>query len=295
MAAGVSSAIDCEDHMAPAYEKGPTPLQQEPAAPAEAASSLMRISLASTRSSCSAGRGSTRSTGSTKGDEMALTKNNLRRRSSSAPLLDTHSDESDPGAKQIWQRVTSKLTRVNDAMRLMRRAQIDDTMGTTFSEQQMTRVSMRLEGMESYSVLGALISGFSLQLVSSITMADFDGLFCSFFAAWFILLGTLTIVAALYATIIFALVSLHGKACVGMNMDDAYLNYITQTASHRETGFVALLSCFVGIVATLMCMLFMRTPTFTASLVCFVSACVSWIAARRVKDIMHLASCLIFS
>lgn len=193
--------------------------------------------------------------------------------------------------KEIWKRVSMNLTRVNDAAALTR--QVSDRE-LEFDDAQMTRISLRLDGMESYSVLGALISGFSLQLISSITMDDFGHPFSYFFAVLFVLFGTLTTLSALYATIIFALCSLHGKAGIGMNKDAGYLKYITSTAAYRESAFIALMSCFVGVLATLLCMLFMRTPMFPACLAVAASAYFCVVAARHVKDIMKLASDHIF-
>merc|ERR1719382_1289282 len=122
--------------------------------------------------------------------------------------------------------------------------------------------------MDSYSVLGALIAGFSLQLVSSVGRSDFDEQPIWIFSVCFTLCGTLTSVFALYATLIFALNSLHGKASLGMHKDDGYLSYITETAPYREHAFIALMASFVGLVLTLLFMLFLKGSAITAVVSC---------------------------
>lgn len=202
--------------------------------------------------------------------------------------------------KRLWKLVRQHVTfgkriaRIDDKARLLRKPS-DLFAEVDFSDKQLTRISLRLDGMDSYSVLGALIAGFSLQLVSSVNMTDFDGHRFPLFPSAFVLFGTLTTVSALYATIIFALCSLHGKAGIGMNNDDGYLAYITKTARYRESAFVALISCFVGVAATLGCMLLMRIPPVTACLSCAVAAGLLWLAAHHVKEIMRLASQHIYS
>eukprot|EP00415_Alexandrium_ostenfeldii_P004956 UN4956 len=172
---------------------------------------------------------------------------------------------------------------------------IEDVNEFSFDDTQMARVNMRLDGMDSYSVLGALISGFSLQMLSGITIDDFDTSFKYFFAVLFCISGTLTTIFALYGTVIFALNCLHGKAGIGMKKDEGYIRYITQTAAYRECAFLALMGSFVGIIATLVCLLFMRSPLLPACISVVVAACFVSVAARHVNDVMGLATEHIFS
>merc|ERR1719382_497733 len=143
--------------------------------------------------------------------------------------------------------------------------------------------------MDSYSVLGALIAGFSLQLVSSVGRSDFDEQPIWIFSVCFTLCGTLTSVFALYATLIFALNSLHGKASIGMHKDGGYLQYITETAPYREYAFLALMASFVGLVATLLFMLFLKGSVITAAVACFAVIVFVHYGFRHVKEVMSLA------
>eukprot|EP00928_Gymnodinium_smaydae_P022902 TRINITY_DN19094_c0_g2_i1.p1 TRINITY_DN19094_c0_g2~~TRINITY_DN19094_c0_g2_i1.p1 ORF type:complete len:339 (-),score=48.71 TRINITY_DN19094_c0_g2_i1:94-1110(-) len=161
---------------------------------------------------------------------------------------------------------------------------------TTFTDQQLERISFRLDGMESFSVLGALVAGFSLQLLSSVCLADFEGPYMWFMALPFSLSGVVATAGALYSTIIFALCGLYGKACLGLQKDGSYIAFITKSASYREWGFVGLLHSLRGIMLCLLCMLFLKIPT-GAAVVCTVCVGVlGFFANRHIQEVMSLAT-----
>jgi len=190
-------------------------------------------------------------------------------------------------------RRTISLTAVNDAQRYLGSESPGSPKregggGSKLDDSQIQRTSMRLEGLESFSTLAALFTGFSLQLLSSAIMTDpIDGHSAMMFLVIsFSSFGTLL---ALYATIVFALCSLYGKASLGLNNDDGYLSFITFTAVYREKAFLSLLASMLSLCATFMALLALRCPLMTS---CTINAGVAyfcWQSQDHVRRIMGAA------
>merc|ERR1711957_267149 len=136
----------------------------------------------------------------------------LSRQDSCASVSSDISTSGSNRGSKLWRQLS--LSRVNDAAAYLRQSSTPESPEVTrLSDAQIARVSLRLDGMDSYGVLGALIAGFSLQLVSAVSWEEFNaqsGLLIWLASVGFTMCGTLTAAFALFATLIFALNSLHG-------------------------------------------------------------------------------------
>ena len=114
-----------------------------------------------------------------------------------------------------------------------------------FDDVTINRISLRLDGFESYSVLGALVLGFALNNLTAVTSEEFNGV------PWlvtfvFVVLSVITSFASMYTLMVFALCSLYGKTSLGIKNDQGYSTFIVQTAPFRELAFITFMVSLIG-------------------------------------------------
>lgn len=90
-------------------------------------------------------------------------------------------------------------------------------------------------GANSWDELFQLISSFSLSTPSEILLSQPDAWYV--FGIVFSALGVT--ITGMYATVTFALVMLYGKTALGMQRDNEYKVFMTNTSSNRFTAFIA--------------------------------------------------------
>eukprot|EP00978_Attheya_sp_CCMP212_P021478 scaffold62765_cov53-Attheya_sp.AAC.2 len=102
--------------------------------------------------------------------------------------------------------------------------------------EELDRTSLRLDGLETYVIVGALISTSSFECVYQNNIAMNGNLFN--YATLFI--GGFATLFSLYSTMIFASCVLYGRTSVGMKRDRSYANFMRKTQDIRISGFKAL-------------------------------------------------------
>lgn len=182
-----------------------------------------------------------------------------------SPNLELVSIPEDDSAPATQPGVCSKpclrfLRSVSDVSSLSAEA----TAATRFDSDKITRLSLRLDGMDDWGLLAALVTGFAMQLMSSVSAPDFAGSDLWVPPVLFVVFGMVATVSAFYAMMVFGLCNLYGRTALGLQKDDGYLRFITATAAYRENAFVALLTSIASIIATLSFMLFLKTPFLIA-------------------------------
>ena len=125
----------------------------------------------------------------------------------------------------------------------------------------LERSAIRLDGIEIYSVIGALQAGTSVGLMQEVglnTLVDpfsYQGqdidLVWTILSTVFLISGTVATLGGIYSTVIFALCSLYGKTALGMDRDRMYVYFMKNTGELRKrafTGFTTslLLFCLQG-------------------------------------------------
>ena len=111
----------------------------------------------------------------------------------------------------------------------------------------LERSAIRLDGIEIYSVIGALQAGTSVGLMQEVginTLIDpLSAQVKEFDMVWmclstiFLLCGTAATLGGIYSTVIFALCSLYGKTALGMNRDRMYVHFMKKTGDLRRRAF----------------------------------------------------------
>lgn len=180
----------------------------------------------------------------------------------------------------------SFVTTVSDSSSLSPEA----TAATQFDGDKITRISMRLDGMDHWSLLAALVTGFSMQLISSVTLSDFTESSLLLPQVLFVFFGMVATISAFYATMVFGLCNLYGRTALGLQKDTGYLRFITNTAVFRENAFVALLTSIASIIATISFMLFLKTPFSTALVSCLGALLACSKASLHMSSIMSSAT-----
>jgi hypothetical protein len=162
-----------------------------------------------------------------------------------------------------------------------------------FDDNTINRISLRLDGFESYSVLGALVLGFALNNISAVTGEDFEGV------PWiitflFVVICVITSFASMYTLMVFALCSLYGKTSLGIKNDAGYTKFIQQTAPFREWAFINFMVSLMGTCISVLYLLLLKTPSqgIIASPIC--AACIYY-GQKHVRSMIKIASATVFS
>jgi hypothetical protein len=103
----------------------------------------------------------------------------------------------------------------------------------------LERVTLRLEGLDTYTVICAIVlsaimdvySGCETKKFSSRSerIAQYVHAFCT----------TTSVLSTLYVIVLFSLLTLYAKTAVGMNADEVYLKLLVDTSTYRYVGFQA--------------------------------------------------------
>jgi hypothetical protein len=163
----------------------------------------------------------------------------------------------------------------------------------TFDDQMINRISLRLDGFESYSVLGALVLGFALNNITAVSGDDFVGV-PWLFTFLFVVICVITSFASMYTLMVFALCSLYGKTSLGIKNDAGYTKFIQQTAPFREWAFINFMVSLMGTCISVLYLLILKTPSqgLIASPIC--AACI-YFGQKHVRSMIKIASATVFS
>ena len=162
------------------------------------------------------------------------------------------------------------------------------------------RIRMRLEGLQSYSTISALLMNASLRLFSATkqpadpssenSKAHLHYMYNVFLAA-----DILSVLLGAYTTIVFTMVSLYSKQALGRALDIEFLNFYTATQKLREFGFSAfvgsLVSFQVAFIGTLYCNLRGRKRQVFVTL----ATAIATFTVTMLRQVMSSATKFIFT
>lgn len=127
----------------------------------------------------------------------------------------------------------------------------------------LQRVEIRLEGLQSYGVVTALLMNAVLGLYS-MTPKDLkpgDTRVNNIAKAVFTLFCIFSVVSGTYTTVVFSLLSLYSKSAIGVGQDRAYLEFLRATAMFRKIAFDTFLICLLTFKLSFVLALFLTlTP-----------------------------------
>lgn len=124
----------------------------------------------------------------------------------------------------------------------------------------LPRVRMRLEGLQAYGTLSALLANGCLRLYSSVSERDArDSPSKRRVLDLFFLCIVISILTGAYTTVVFTLLPLYSKTALGRGLDTAFLRFWAATAQVRETGLEAFLWSLVSFEVAFVLSLWLRT------------------------------------
>lgn len=169
------------------------------------------------------------------------------------------------------------------------------TTGTASTSLDLNRVRIRLEGLSSYGVVTALMMNASLRLFASTPKKLKDGDKVDNVAKiLFAILISISIMSGAYTTVVFSMLSLYSKSALGLGKDDAYVDFMAETAQIRTSAFDSFLVCLVTVTASVVLSLFLNYDEelrWYASGVALAAALFSW---WQWSNILSIAGRLLF-
>ena len=114
-----------------------------------------------------------------------------------------------------------------------------------FTAEDVERMNMRLDGLEAYILVGALVSTTSFNDVLGSDFLTANGSLPYFCRYVTLIVSAMVTLLGLYATIIFASTILYGKTAMGLNRDRMFMHFMDKTRGQRIRGFNALAACIV--------------------------------------------------
>ena len=157
----------------------------------------------------------------------------------------------------------------------------------------MGRVRMRLEGLQLYATLTALLTNGCLRLYSSIKASKSE----SDSSRWetialdlFYICTAVSILSGSYTTIVFGLLSLYCKTALGRGLDQPFLEFWAATTDIRESALESFLYTLVSFELAFILSLVLRFRGRRRKLLVSLACVMSLMSFRRWTQIMILAS-----
>ena len=101
---------------------------------------------------------------------------------------------------------------------------------------EVNRARIRLEGLNAYAVIAALIMNSALRIFTTTCVpgARVDSSLERAISILVLLASTVSILAGSYTTVVFTLVGLYAKTALGRQMDAAYIEFFARTVCYRQ-------------------------------------------------------------
>ena len=190
----------------------------------------------------------------------------------------------------------------------------------------LPRVRMRLEGLQVYATLAALLTNACLRLYSSVNFNEnddgddgggdgtsvntttsennkskinnnnkFGPSFINTVAAdMFCICVVFSVLCGSYTTIVFGLFSILTKTALGRGYDHQFLQFWSQSASLRESGFESFLCSLVTFEVSFVLSLFLKFKGRRQKLLVIIASIILLLSIRRWTTLLTLASKLLF-
>ena len=162
------------------------------------------------------------------------------------------------------------------------------------------RAKMRLEGLQAYGTICALLMNATLRLFSSVSEPKSDD--DSLEGKWnnrafnaFLVTVIVSVLFGSYTTIVFSMIALYSKQALGRGMDSNFMDFYVHTHGLRESGFRAFLYSLASFQGAFILSLFLKYRGDRRKWFVFLAVVISLLSARRWSYVITLASKLIFA
>lgn len=154
----------------------------------------------------------------------------------------------------------------------------------------LKRVGIRLEALNSYGVITALLMNAALRIYSSTpkTLRRENDIVEKIARVLFLVSVCVSVLAGSYTTIVFSLLGLYSKSAIGLGMDDAFVEFFKQTYGIRQLAFSSFILSLISFEASFVLSLFLCYDgplKWCATLASAVAAGISWNHWRGIMDI----------
>lgn len=159
----------------------------------------------------------------------------------------------------------------------------------------ISRVRMRLEGLQAYGTLCALLVNACLRLYSSTKPPKKEtDRKCRLALDAFLLCIVVSVLFGSYTTIVFTLLALYSKTALGRGYDAQFLEFWAATAEIRGSGIDSFMYSLVSFEMAFILSLFLRFHGARRKMLVTTACIISALSARRWSSIMVLASNFLF-
>ena len=159
----------------------------------------------------------------------------------------------------------------------------------------ISRVRMRLEGLQAYGTLCALLANGCLRLYSAVSERDArDNAHKQVALNLFLVAVVVSILSGSYTTVVFTLLPLYCKTALGRGYDEAFLQFWAATAALRETGLEAFLVSLVSFEIAFCLSLYLRTTGRRQVLLVALAAVLCILSFGEWISVMRLAARYLF-
>ena len=137
------------------------------------------------------------------------------------------------------------------------------------------RVRMRLEGLQAYATLCALLANGCLRLYSSVKIRkEPDQWMKRVYDAVYLFI-VVSILSGSYTTVVFTLLALFSKTALGRGYDAQFLLFWAATANIRESAIIAFLSSLVCFELAFILSLYLRTEGRRRTILVLLACCMA--------------------
>jgi hypothetical protein len=170
------------------------------------------------------------------------------------------------------------------------------------------RVKMRLEGLQAYGTLCALLANGCLRLYSSVSVPKKGGsddemtnitpgkkLRKLLALDGFFLSVVLSVLSGSYATVVFTLIPLYSKTALGRGYDSQFLKFWAATSGIRETGFSSFLFSLISFELAFVLSLYIRLRGRRKKMLVAIATIICMASFWEWSRVMQLASTYLFT
>lgn len=161
----------------------------------------------------------------------------------------------------------------------------------------IARVRMRLEGLQVYATLSALLTNACLRLYSSVHETKSEekrSTATSWAADLFFVCTVISVLSGSFTTIIFGLFSILSKTALGRGLDLEFLEFWKASAMIRESGFESFLCSLISFELSFVLSLFLKFKGRRRNLLLVLASVILLVSIRRWTSLLYLASKLLF-
>ena len=167
--------------------------------------------------------------------------------------------------------------------------------GEALAEFDLTRVRIRLESINSYGVVTALLLNAALRLYAATPKRLEENKPVENAAKiLFVISVGLSIICGAYTTVVFSLLGLYSKSALGMGLDASFLEFFAATAMVRKRAFDTFITALLSFELCFITSLFLNYDgkvRWWAAGVASLAALLSW---WHWQSIIHIAGNLLF-